>query len=193
MLQNRGGFCYELNGLFFELLTALGYQGRRISARVYSDTKKAYGQEYDHLAIIVTLDDIEYLVDVGFGEFAFAPLKIKLGEVQEDERGLFVIKKYDNKYLIVNNLTTGKAVPEYIFQTKASAFSEFEGMCHYQQTSPESHFTKKRMITRPIENGRITISGNVLKIKKGKEVKEILLKDEEGFREVLWEYFGIEL
>ena len=36
--QNRGGFCYELNGLFALLLRALGFQVDMLSAAVASST-----------------------------------------------------------------------------------------------------------------------------------------------------------
>jgi N-hydroxyarylamine O-acetyltransferase len=51
--ENRGGFCYELNGLFNELLVSFGFTTRLISARVFNGTE--HGPEYDHAAIIVTI------------------------------------------------------------------------------------------------------------------------------------------
>ena len=48
--EKRGGFCYELNGLFYELLEEIGFQSKIISARV-SQGKGEFGAEYDHLAI----------------------------------------------------------------------------------------------------------------------------------------------
>lgn len=47
--QGRGGFCYELNGLFNELLRSLGFTTRLISGRVFSGT--THGPEFDHAAI----------------------------------------------------------------------------------------------------------------------------------------------
>jgi len=84
--QGRGGFCYELNGLFYELLKSIGFQVKRISARPY-ESNKDFGKEYDHLAIIVRIQDLEYLTDVGFGEFVFHPLIVELDEAQQDQRG----------------------------------------------------------------------------------------------------------
>src|SRR5688572_25727353 len=48
--RGRGGFCYELNGLFNELLRAIGYATRIVSARVFNGT--IHGPEFDHAAII---------------------------------------------------------------------------------------------------------------------------------------------
>src|SRR5262245_25561295 len=65
--ERRGGFCYELNGLFGWLLEALGFQVTRLSARVYSSAG-VLGPEFDHLALRVDLGDRPFLCDVGFGE-----------------------------------------------------------------------------------------------------------------------------
>ncbi|MGH9821503.1 MAG: arylamine N-acetyltransferase family protein, partial [Pyrinomonadaceae bacterium] len=82
----RGGFCYELNGLFNELLRGLGFETRLVSARV-GDGKGNFSPEYDHAAIIVTIGDDEYLTDVGFGAFAAEPLRFALDVEQMDATG----------------------------------------------------------------------------------------------------------
>lgn len=113
--QNRGGFCYELNGLFYELLIALGFNAIRVSARVY-DQNNGYGKEFDHFAIIVSINNTDYLTDVGFGEFAFEPLELHLGLIQNVERGAYLIDKFENEYFRVNKIQRGKPIPEYIFK-----------------------------------------------------------------------------
>ena len=70
---------------------------------------------------------------------------------------------------------------------------EFESMCHYHQSSPDSHFTRKRLITMLTETGRVTISGNELKTTIRKQVSELPLKDEKAFRQSLLNYFGMSI
>lgn len=193
VLNKRGGFCYELNGLFCELLNTLGFKTKKISARVYNDKTEKYGAEFDHLAIIVVIDGTEYLTDVGFGEFIFAPLKIELETIQQDKRGDYVLDKYDEDYFRVNKIVDGKKIPEYIFKNRDRTWLAFSEMCHYHQTSPDSHFTKKRLITRPTMNGRITITGNTLKIKNKKKMIETLLVNEMAFEKQLWNWFEIKI
>lgn len=190
--QNRGGFCYELNGLFYELLIVLGFDAIRVSARVY-DPNKGYGKEFDHFSIIVTINNTKYLTDVGFGEFTFEPLEIQLGIIQNDERGNYLIDNYENKYFRVNKVQKEQLTSEYIFSETARTFLEFEEMCIYHQTSPDSHFTRKRLITLPTENGRITISGNTLKIKEFDLMTEILLKNETEFKNELLKKFKVKI
>jgi N-hydroxyarylamine O-acetyltransferase len=164
ILSKRGGFCYELNTLFYHLLAQLGYQASLISARVFNSETNSYGMEFDHLAILVEMDEQNYLVDVGFGEFTFSPLHLQPGNIQHDPRGDFKFDKLVDDYWLVSKITDQVPVPQYKFTLKKRALAEFESMCYYHQTSPHSHFTQKRLITRPTLNGRITLAGNTLKI-----------------------------
>lgn len=64
--RRRGGFCYELNGAFAALLSALGYEVTMLAARVF--TPDGLGPLFDHLVLRVDLAQ-PWLVDVGFGSF----------------------------------------------------------------------------------------------------------------------------
>lgn len=169
--RRRGGFCYELNGLFNELLRALGYTTRLISARVFNGT--SYGPEYDHAAIIVTIDDGEYLADVGFGDFSAEPLRFAIGGVQSDDGGTFTIRKYDDEYYDAAKLTGDEWKSEYIFKDTARTLDEFAEMCRFHQTSPDSHFTKGRLISILTTNGRKTLTdGKFIQKLNGDRIEE---------------------
>lgn len=192
VLQNRGGFCYELNSLFYQLLKELGYSVKMISARVF-DKEKGLGPEFDHLAIIASIDNNNYLVDVGFGEFAFHPLAVKLNREQTDPRGIFRIQSFDNNYLIVSKKNTNdEFTPEYVFTETGRQLYEFYEMCHYHQSNAASHFTQKRICSLPTREGRITLSGNVLKITSGGIATEKELANETDVEQVLKSYFKID-
>lgn len=190
--NHRGGFCYELNGLFFELLSALGFQAKRIAAQVYNPESGVYGKPYDHLAIVVDLDGEEYLADVGFGEFARAPLKLEPGMIQEDVSGIFRIIEQEG-FLIVQKEVKGEFVPEYKFQNVARAYQEYADMCVYHQTNPNSHFTKKRLISLATTFGRVTITGVRFKMTNGDVIEERQLANETEFRELLNSQFQLDL
>jgi N-hydroxyarylamine O-acetyltransferase len=76
--RRRGGFCYELNGLFAALLRALGFEVTMLSAGVGRSAGE-FSPDYDHMALLVTLED-RWLADVGFGDSFREPLRL-------DERG----------------------------------------------------------------------------------------------------------
>jgi len=191
--RNRGGFCYELNFLFYQLLKELGYAATIISARAFGK-EKGYGPEFDHMAIIAVVNHEEYLVDVGFGEFAFHPIKIEPGKEVTDARGVFRINSFEENYLLAEKKgADGNFVPEYIFTKQERQPDEFTGMCHFHQTSNESHFTQKRLCSLPTDEGRITLTGNTLKISTKKGIVEKELQTEAEVEKVLWDYFRVRM
>lgn len=191
VLNNRGGFCYELNGLFYQLLKKLQFQAIMVSARVFKE-EIGYTPEFDHCAIIVKIDNNEFLVDVGFGEFIFEPLKLDFNLVQKDTNGEFFIDQYNSHYR-VNKIIEGQTYPSYIFKKKSRDLSEFKDRCNFQQYHPDSHFKSKKMISKPTRNGRITISGNTIKIREKDEVTEKKINDESEFIKQLENLFNTNL
>ncbi len=187
--ENRGGFCYELNGLFYELLREIGFRCKRISARVSSG--EDFGAEYDHMAILTEIDDKEYLADVGFGDFTAEPLEFVLDVEQNDKNGTFSIRKYDKNYFEVVKKDTDDWKSEYIFSTMNRNLSEFAEMCLYQQTSPESHFTRSKVCSLMTENGRKTLTDAKFIETKNGEKRETEVHSDEEFDQILEREFNI--
>ena len=66
-------------------------------------------------------------------------------------------------------------------------------MCHYHQTSSESHFTRKRICTRATEDGRVTLADYKLIVTRKGNREEQMLGSEEEWRQALQNYFGVVL
>lgn len=193
ILNKRGGFCYELNGLFYELLTHLGYEVRRVSARVYS-VEKGYSPEFDHMALIVTIENQEYLSDVGFGEFSFGPIALQWPSQQLDQRGVFHVDEHPDEYICISkDDDKAEKTPEYKFKPIARAFGDFHGMCQYQQEDPNSHFRAKPLISMATAKGRITLVGRELKIRRGQQVVVRKIADDNAFTKAAWKYFRLKV
>ena len=197
VLQKRGGYCYELNGLFYQLLLAHGFDVSIISGRVANG--RPYGPEYDHMALLVKQSDKEWLVDVGFGDFSMMPLMIEPGIVQCDGRNYYRISNEltldGQSYLSVEKWNTAKKAfkTEYIFTTRPRALSAFAKMHHYHQTSPNSHFVRNFICSLPTATGRVSIVNNKL-IKTENGTKQPSLISSELQRvHLLKDIFGIEL
>lgn len=187
--NRRGGFCYELNGSFNELLTALGFQTRLISARVFNGTE--YGPEFDHAAIIVTIGDDEYLTDVGFGDFTTEPLRFSLGAEQQDAAGLFIIRRFDDEYFEAAKCDGSDWKSEYIFKDTPRELAEFAAMCDFQQYSPDSHFTKGKICSIMTDGGRKSLTDKTYIVTNGGERVEEPVADDVDFAQWLEREFGI--
>jgi len=185
----RGGFCYELNGLFNELLRSLEFDTRLISARVFNGSE--HGREFDHAAIIVTIDGNEYLTDVGFGDFSAEPLKLVPDEEQSDPNGAFIIRRFDDEYFDVAKRDYDSWKSQYIFKDIVRDLHEFAEMCDFQQTSPESHFTKGKLCSIMTVGGRKTLTdGKYLVTNDGAKTEKLI--DELEFDRLLNDEFGIQ-
>ena len=70
--DRRGGYCFEHNTLLLEVLTALGFHARPISARVRYQRPREYTPARTHLLVRVELDE-SWLADVGVGAMSRRP------------------------------------------------------------------------------------------------------------------------
>ncbi|HSE41998.1 MAG TPA: arylamine N-acetyltransferase [Acidobacteriota bacterium] len=188
--RNRGGFCYELNGLFAELLRRLGFKVEMLSARV-SKSAEDYGPEFDHMTLLVQLDE-RWIADVGFGESFIEPLKLDVEEEQIQNSRRYRIISRENGGKIYQAFDK-KWMNQYLFHISPHKLREYAGMCNYHQTSPDSTFTQKVVCSRATEDGRITLTDKKLIITSGTQRQEKDLAGQEEFDQLLLEHFGFSL
>ncbi len=188
--RRRGGFCYECNILFFELLKALGFQVEYLSARMVKGT--AAGPEYDHMVLLVTLEH-DYLVDVGNGQSCREPLRLDGTNSAASEGYTYRVSTHGEDYALYYQQQNAEWSPRFLFTLTPRERAEFSAMCHYHQTSPDSLFTQHRLVTIATPEGRITLTNMQLRITRGLETHEIVLRSETEYHEILEQYFGIEI
>jgi N-hydroxyarylamine O-acetyltransferase len=188
--RRRGGFCYELNGLFAELLHALGFQVQMLAAQV-ARPDGTYGPKFDHMALKVSVDR-PWLVDVGFGDSFLEPLLLDEIKPQVQNENAFRIVAAGSSYVVERSASGEEWKPQYRFGLEAHELAEYEPMCLYHQTSPDSHFTKNTICSRATRNGRVTLSGMhlITTSDKGERV-ERTINGAEPYAAVLRETFGI--
>ena len=187
----RGGFCYELNGAFAALLRELGFQVTLLSARVARDDGSA-SPEFDHMTLRVDLE-APWLADVGFGDSFLEPLRL-IPEIEQEQYGQrFRIAAVGDVMIVQRQLAGGKWKSQFRFTQTPRQLRDFEDRCQFQQTSPESHFTRQRICTLPTREGRITLSDLKLIRTTGGKREERMLQNEEEWRAALEEHFGVRL
>lgn len=190
--RRRGGFCYELNGLFAALLRALGFRVEMLSAGVAKQAG-GFGPEFDHMALLVTLEE-RWLADVGFGDSFVEPLLLDVRAEQAQGAGAFRIDEEGaGRLVLLWKKAGGEWEPQYRFGLEPHAYADYAEMCHFQQTSPESHFTRNRVCSRLTPEGRVTLSGPRLITTRGGEKVERQLAGEDEYAAALLEHFGVSL
>jgi N-hydroxyarylamine O-acetyltransferase len=186
--ERRGGFCYEMNGAFSALLRGLGFTVTLLSARV-SSSDGSKGPEFDHLTLRVELEQ-DWLADVGFGECFVDPLRLEPDLEQEQFGRRYRLTSADGEWRLDAN-ADGSWKEQYAFTLEPRDISEFAGMCHYHQTSPDSPFTRKRVCSLATPEGRVTVTGDKLIETRNGVREERVLQGDEEWRVVLRERFGV--
>jgi N-hydroxyarylamine O-acetyltransferase len=189
--RNRGGFCYELNGLFFELLQRLGFNVQMLSARV-ANPDGSLGPDFDHMTLLVQLDE-PWIADVGFGDSFMEPLRLNDSTDQFQNGRLFKFVQGEDGSIIYQAEQNGAWLNQFVFTLQPHELNDFSGMCHYQQTSPDSSFTKRVVCSVAKKNGRITLTDQMLIVTKKGKRKETKISGEKKFHSLLKKHFGIVL
>lgn len=189
--RRRGGFCYEVNSLFNDLLRSIGFETKIISAKVITDFGVP-GPEYDHLALIVTIDSKQYIADVGFGDLFVEPLEITT-DLQHDGRNYFRIEYEDGEYSLYMSDDQIHFQKKYTFSPDETPIELFRKPCYEKQVNPDSHFVINTICTLPTESGRITIYNDKFTETVGSEKKQTIIKDDNELRSILLNRFGISI
>jgi N-hydroxyarylamine O-acetyltransferase len=187
----RGGFCYELNGLFHGLLSRLGFDVQRLSAGV-ARADGSFGPDFDHMTLIVRLEDV-WLADVGFGDSFLEPISLNDAVVSTDPTGAYRVDAQGDSRVMLRQSEDRQWEPQYRFTLRSRELPEYQQMCTYHQTSPESSFTRKRVCSLATETGRITLSELDLITTEAGRREERTMADEDEYRGTLATYFGIVL
>jgi N-hydroxyarylamine O-acetyltransferase len=190
VVRRRGGYCYELNGLFAWLLAQLGFDVKMISAGVAHETS-GFGPEFDHMALVVQLEH-QWLADVGFGDSFIEPVLLSESQVSEDPTGIYRVVSAGAHHQLVRLDQPDVWTPLYQFTLAARKLEDYDEQSAFHQTSPESWFTKRRICTLATHTGRVTLSNLNLVIEENRVRRERELASEAEFQAALGEYFQIE-
>jgi N-hydroxyarylamine O-acetyltransferase len=196
IIQRRGGFCYEVNGLFGWLLEQVGFEVTYLNARDYHPEDDSFGIDFDHLVLLVRVpnEPTRWLADVGWGDSFTQPLELDSPAWQEQDLRAYRLEPFRHGYQLWQRGYQGEVERQYFFDLLPHQFpAEYEETCQYHQSSPQSIFTRKRIISRLTDDGRVTLdSGRLILTKNGRR-SEHPFENEEEFHTLLKQYFDITL
>ena len=192
VIRNRGGYCFELNGLFAWLLRELGFKVVEYMARFLRDESEIPMRR--HRVLRVTCDGKDYLCDVGVGGIIpRIPLPMILGQVS---------KQGNERYKLELEPFLGNVLYEWKKDDwhKLYAFTEEEQLnidyvmpSFYCEKHPESYFRSMDMVHIFTDNGRKAIAGRELRIYSPNGTEVIMPGTEEMYKKLLKSHFGIKL
>ena len=190
VIGKRGGYCFELNGLFAILLEDLGFAVTRLAARVL------YGAEgvrpRSHELLLVQLGETASVADVGFGgNGLLEPLRLMDGyeERQGPDRFRLLVQEQKGYRLQCEMETVWTDL--YSFALDPWLPIDFAFANYYHSHSPDSLFMQRRICTMPTLKGRKTLIDNLLKIRSSNGTQELHVASEGERQALLQQHFGV--
>ncbi len=191
VFDKRGGYCFEMNGLFCEEAKAMGIDIYGVLARV-AMSPGAFGA-HSHRMNLATVDGQRYICDVGFGGDCFVePLKLELGLEQPVHGEVYRVMKGEQVQYSVQILRENGFTDLLGFDDIRAIPADFDMSNFYTNCNPTSGFKNFLMLNRFTETGRysmfnLALSETVNGVKTTREVSW------EELPEVLKTCFGLDV
>ena len=192
VMSRRGGFCFELNGLFSLLLRDLGFKIYPVFARTIYQHEDPW--PIMHRGTVVELDGELLYCDVGCGSpMACCSIPLRDGATVHSRGQVYSMQPLEHSWWRVNFHHDGSGPIERTveFLNVPVEFADMIALARYCSTAPTCVFTFKRMCNLRISDGYYALTDNELTISHG-GVKEVrTLTSNEEIVAVLDEYFNI--
>ena len=186
--HGRGGYCFELNGLFAWLLEQLGFAVTLLAAQpAIGDDRFTLPDA--HLTLRVDLER-PWLADVGFGRFATEPLRIDTEQVQVCGDARFRIVP-DGGGLLAQQLDTDDDPNAYRFTLTPRTSAFFAERCLQFSTDPASPFVRSATVQQIFDDGWAGVRRDKLSGRRGDRELDRPLTDEADWRAELERQFGL--
>ncbi len=189
---NRGGYCFELNGLYAALLRELGFSVTDYMARFLRGETEIPKRR--HRVLVVSIDGKRYVCDVGIGSVAPRyPLLLEEGTEQRQFGECYKFTKDDFLGWVILEKHGDEWREFFSFTEEKQLDKDYIATSYYCENHPESIFIKEWMLSIKTEKGRRTLDGNVYKEFEGTEVRTVREIDDSEIPTVMKDVFGIEL
>jgi len=193
--QDRGGYCFGLNGLFHWLLDELGYDVDRVAARIVGSDGDARPPA-NHHSNVVELDR-RYVVDVGMGTPVMRRPTPLDGSTRKDEVGVewrvAESDRPDETYCTEYRSPDEEGwSTRYVFSDKPCDLDYFAATNDYLQSAPESPFTGGPVVSIATDDGHRKLSADTLTEVVGAEETERHVAPEE-WHATLAESFALDV
>ncbi len=188
--QRRGGYCFELNGLFAALLAGCGYKITTYMGRFLRGETEIPMRR--HRVVRVECADGVFIGDVGIGQSAPRhPLRLEEGLVQEQFGESYKLMREPFFGWVIYDLYKGQWRRFYSFTEEEQLDIDFVMPSFYCEKSPDSVFNKALMVAIKTQDGRKTIDGNKFRIFSSNSVKETVVESSSHLALILAEHFNV--
>lgn len=191
--RRRGGYCFELNGLFGTLLDALGFERFPAMARVWYRAP-AEVPATTHTLNLVQLNGRLLMADVGFGgTTSRGPVPLEDGARVTDRDGEVSLRRNEDFGFVLTRHLPGGPQDQFSTDGRRAHPADLAMANHFVSTHPSSHFTKMACAGLFTPDGRTGLTDLTLTTRMGWSDTNETVTSAARYREVLDELFGIDL
>jgi N-hydroxyarylamine O-acetyltransferase len=194
LLRQRGGYCFEQNGLFHRALTELGFRCHPNMARVHRNRPEP-GARTHHINL-VEVDGQTWVCDVGFGGSGFRePLLLQAGVESEQLGERYRLHASELHGFYVQKQVGKEWQPFYTFRVEAALPIDIHMANFYTANSADHIFLGSILGTRMTPAGRVTLSDHTFKVFDlvTGTLERIVVTDFKTYLYNLRELLGVEL
>ncbi|OPA20008.1 arylamine N-acetyltransferase [Bacillus cereus] len=195
LTSSRGGLCYELNTLFYYFLRDCGYDVQLALGTVYKNDINTWALEDGHITIILTYDNVQYLIDVGIASLVpLVPVPFT-GESVSSKNGSYRVRRKDTSkgnYVLERIDATGEWKVCHAFYKHIIDEIVVNDVQRRVIEDEKSIFNKGPIVVKLTNSGHISLTNTSLtEIIHGEKTKREITEDQ--YKEFLYTLFAIKL
>lgn len=195
LTSSRGGLCYELNTLFYYFLRDCGYDVQLALGTVYKNDINTWALEDGHITIILTYDNVQYLIDVGIASLVpLVPVPFT-GKSVSSKNGSYRVRRKDtNKgnYVLERIDAAGEWKVCHAFYKHIIDEIVVNDVQRRVIEDEKSIFNKGPIAVKLTNSGHISLTNTSLtEIIHGEKTKREITEDQ--YKEFLYTLFAIKL
>ncbi len=193
--DQRGGYCFEQNGLMLAVLRQIGFDVTPLAGRVRLEQPRTYLPPRTHLFLSVDIEGEAWIFDVGVGAYSLtSPIR---RHAEGEQPTLHETRRilHEEGKCFHQVLRGDEWIDVYEFTGEIMTPIDAEVGNWWTSTSPRSKFSQNLVCARSAENGeRMAIANDrFLRRKGGIIVEEVTLVSADHILDVLAERFGIRM
>lgn len=189
VVEQRGGYCFEHNGLFYQVLQELGYTPQLYLARVIYDRNTHPG--LTHRISVIRSREQNYLVDVGFGPMGpRLPIPFCAEQTCDGDRVFRVKEKRAGEYHL-QIFKGGDFFSLYRFELARYGQTDCELGHFYSHRHPDAAFVNNLVVSRLLADEIRSLRNLEYWIIKDGDEQSTQIKDAEQLTQILVDDFDI--
>lgn len=208
VVARRGGYCFEQNRLFSDMLAAAGFANRPMLARVRLQVPAGQTPPRTHVLLLVDVAGEDWIADAGFGGSFVPPLRLENGaEAQTPDGAAHRLRRLSDAGGLAGGWLLERAGPveatdgrfaddphwqaQYSIDLAEVAPDDLEQCNHWTSTRPGTRFTTLHIVSRVLPDGFAALTDRRLTVYRGGEAQTRTIAGPGDYASTLQTLFGL--